>query len=1296
MFSKKFLFSLLALTSLALPSFAFEKINWKSRAMTAGKASLTSDSYRVVRNLGAPNFSPELRFPLQLTYDSAANKTGIFGAVWNMPQLESRVFPRGKGAEWVTPWGEKIRFFEKDRDNDNILDIFKEEMKGRGCFAPFQNWDAKGKKGDWTISGKKDMKGWSFTYRDSLLKRISSPAGRSVDFSYQGNKLRKVMQNGTDFIEINYDNSGRAAELVLNGVKYTFNYAKLPYVTLPSKAADKARNFDRFILTSVKRGSLNPVKYSYDTYGYLNKIEQGKFKDEMEIAHETQNERIEYLTKLADLRKRKKSTRRLIASRNNISGRIISDSFFKYSYKQKIVSIRNLDHKKAIYDYDTKKGILTVTNFAGLTTKTYFFKRYDVAYNGKIRQIRDAQDRVVVNYRYDKKLGKPIRVRDMADNEIYYQYDRNGNMVKVSRSPGFDGNDRQYLMRIRYNASGDAVRFDRLNAEGKTVMNTRVSYNGNHEITRVSNGETSTSISYNNFGLQTQVTDTFLNSTGYRYDKFNRLKSVTVPNGVKTHYLYNSDGLVSQISRTCPADDIKDAVKVGKQPPKGSLGGEYMLSSINISYNADGQPVSISDSMGRVKTLDRDEMGRIIKEHFPNKTTNAYEYTVTGQVSKVLDSRDNPIRFKWNKFGKVEQKKTAAGQYTDYVYNGYGQLESIVSRFSKKNSVDREIKYSYDEFDRLTAVDYGKGRKKTFTYDSWGKLLKAVSTDGDTRRALVKKYDEFDRVVRSIESVFEKGKAHSATKRTYAYSPYGKRTRLTLTTYGLTGGKMTKQDVIKNTWEYNKFGQLVKITKGKDVVEYLYNRQGKVLKRTANLMDTYYTYTPLGQLETKSLGAPYGDEKKTAIATLKYVYATDGSINARIVNGVKQSYQYDQMGQLLAVVNATGAKVEQYTYDNAGNILKKDIDGKVTTYTYDKANQLVSSTCDGKTTDYEYDAAGRMVKEGAKSYAYGWLDKVMNITVNGKVTNSYSYSMDGQIASANEQGKQESFLWDGLALLKRGTTEYVNEPAVTGGNPILANGKSLFNDMLGNSLGVVGENDKYTAIKRDAFGQTLENPAGTEYNLFTGKPQIGGLGYAFLFRNYRPNLGKWQTQDPLGYPDGLNNLAYCNNKVTDCIDWLGGEIISDVAYNPSTGRLEERFGSITYTQRIEYELIFLASNSGSTGSGQNLTITVSSNISYSTAQSNTVSIEYSGGGLSVSGSVTSTSSTTVTNGATGSTTIGPNSSATVSLYQKKAVVYYDVTYVAPTFVGDPAATPVTSAHNVGSYMINAYVTKITE
>ena len=117
-------------------------------------------------------------------------------------------------------------------------------------------------------------------------------------------------------------------------------------------------------------------------------------------------------------------------------------------------------------------------------------------------------------------------------------------------------------------------------------------------------------------------------------------------------------------------------------------------------------------------------------------------------------------------------------------------------------------------------------------------------------------------------------------------------------------------------------------------------------------------------------------------------------------------------------------------------------------HSYDKSNQLLSSTTDGKTTQYEYDAAGRMVKEGDKTYAYNWLNKVMSITENDKIINSYSYSVNGQIASATAQGKQEDFIWDGLALIKRGKTNYVNEPAVTGGNPILS-GKNgvMFNDM---------------------------------------------------------------------------------------------------------------------------------------------------------------------------------------------------------------------------------------------------------
>ena len=37
----------------------------------------------------------------------------------------------------------------------------------------------------------------------------------------------------------------------------------------------------------------------------------------------------------------------------------------------------------------------------------------------------------------------------------------------------------------------------------------------------------------------------------------------------------------------------------------------------------------------------------------------------------------------------------------------------------------------------------------------------------------------------------------------------------------------------------------------------------------------------------------------------------------------------------------------------------------------------------------------------------------------------------------------------------------------------------------------------------------------------------------------RAGLAKWQTADPMGYPDGWNALAYCNNAATSAVDLRG-------------------------------------------------------------------------------------------------------------------------------------------------------------
>ena len=117
---------------------------------------------------------------------------------------------------------------------------------------------------------------------------------------------------------------------------------------------------------------------------------------------------------------------------------------------------------------------------------------------------------------------------------------------------------------------------------------------------------------------------------------------------------------------------------------------------------------------------------------------------------------------------------------------------------------------------------------------------------------------------------------------------------------------------------------------------------------------------------------------------------------------------------------------------------------------------------------------------------------------------------------------------------------FVNEPH-PGGGAAVASSKDgvMFNDILGTTLGTEGA-EGYAPVEMTAFGDRGA-ASGAAGALFTGKPEVDGLGYAFLFRNYRAGLGKWQTADPLGYPDGWNQMAYGVNSPMMGLDLRGGD-----------------------------------------------------------------------------------------------------------------------------------------------------------
>lgn len=1001
-----------------LVTVAAERVDFSNRPLLAGRALLTEAGYVESRSLGVARLSPELTMPIELVYESSSEKTGAFGFAWRSPQFESSAVWDKDGMLWTSPWGERVKFFPKSEKTpkDAVkIEVVEEAKKGRGYFAPYSGWEAdvlSGKPetgGNWVVRGRKSLVGWTFSYSAGRLAKIAAPTGRTADFSYDADgRLVAVSQGGTAFVSIAYDGA-LAKSVMVGGVTTTLAYEQRKLEIQPRTKDGKVAHPVRPQLVSVKRGSLDAVKFGYNG-NYLASILQGAMREN--IAFE-------------------KSGR---------TARIVSDHDFSYSYNGG-VSLRDKANRTAHYSYDAKNGVFSVSDFSGKKSTVYYFMRYDVAYLGKVRKIVDGEGKDLVSYRYDAKSGNVTRVRDRFGNDRDFEYDGLGRLARASRRAHGERTV-EPVASFAYGKGREPVAVSLPNADGTAALTTRISRDKAGNVTSVDDGRGKAEVSYNKSGFPVSVRDPLGNISKICYNPFNAPVSVTDANGIVTKYAYNDAGLVTRMER---------------------LDGSETLTSLAVSYDGAGRPVSYTDQDGLSKSFERDAFGKVLKEKFPDGSECAYSYDALGRRTSVIDENGHEIRFGWGRFG-LESRTTAAGQLTDYVRDDLGLVKEVVSKWN--GSEDRRIESEYDEFGRLTYADYGNGEIERFAYDKWNRLAK--HTHGKTEETY--KYDHFGRLVEKKES---------GLTTSYTYDAYGN--RLSRVTKNRKGEVVSKENRV-----YDRFGRLAETAAGFGAkVTYAYDSKGRLARQVVDGSPIDYEYTKYGQLAGKHLGGKLNPD-----ASVTYEYSKSGQVAARTANGVRQTYEYDRKGQLLAVKDSDGNAVERYAYDKAGNMLKKTVrigrgdspsrpQYQTTTFTFDDANQLVSSTTDGVTTRYAYDAAGRLVREGSKTYRYGYLDKVLSVT-DGDTTRTFTYHADGQLASASCDGigragaprtpQTESFLWDGLALIQRGDEQFINEPHVGGGNPVASSkGTSYFNDALGTTVGSKS-NGKYSAAALTAFG----------------------------------------------------------------------------------------------------------------------------------------------------------------------------------------------------------------------------------
>ena len=1046
-----------------------DALDFSHRPELVGKVPLAGEGYVVIRDLGSAAISPSLTLPVQLAYASASETPGLPGHGWRIPQLESSLRPDRDGALWTTPWGERVRFAPP-------------KGGGRTLESRAADWRAEASTADpasarrFTVTGRYALRGWSFLYADSLLREIRTPDGAAASVAYDAaGRPVSLSAGGVAFVEVAYNADGTAASLTLNGIRHDFAHAARTVPVLPKTADGRPSERRVALLASVSSPGSDPVLLGYDGCGYLTSVRQGASAETLAVENETPAERKASLLG--------KDAEGGAKSSGKAAGRLLADGSYRYAYPgPNAVTLTDAAGRTSETSLDVLRGVLRRRGFDGRRRTTYYHMRWDSAYLGRVRLVEDGRGRDFVRLRFDRATGLPTRVTDALGNVRRLEYDADGNCTKILRRSGWLSGW-EPVRAFAHDAAGRVTAVSELDSEGNAARTLSVAYDRRGRPVRVSDGRRKAEVSYAPNGFPASVSDDLGTRLRLSYDRYNRPVSATDADGVETRLSYDAAGRLARAER-------RD--------------GRSVISSVSVAYDGCGRPVSATDGEGRTAACDRDALGRIVRERYADGAEASYLHDAIGRLAKVVDENGHEIEFKWDGFG-LASRRTAAGQLTEFARDANGLVASVSA--SKDGKTDRTIRRAYDKYDRVVRIEYAKGEAETFAYDRWGRL--AERTLGKARETYA--YDHFGRLA-------ERRCGDLAYR--YSYDAWGCRTSLAVTDG--SGGT-----VVSERRTYDRYGRLAKISSFGRSVTFAYDRRGRLSRQTVDGIPVDYDWTRGGRLAAKWFGG-----RREPVASVAYEYSRDGRVAARTANGVRQEYAYDARGRLLSVREG-GEEVERYAYDRAGNVLWKTVRGRTTEYAYDGANQLVSSVCGGVRTEYAYDAAGRLVREGNRTYRYGYLDKLLAVT-EGDRTFTYAYRPDGQFARADwGDGTAEDFVWDGLALVRRGGESLLNEPHAGGGSPVLSSsGTAYFSDILGTTLGEKGRGRGYAAARQTAFGEG-------DAAYFTGKPAVAGLGRAFLYRNYRPDLAKWATADPLGYPDGWNSLAYCGNEVTGFIDFLG-------------------------------------------------------------------------------------------------------------------------------------------------------------
>ncbi|RFF31214.1 RHS repeat domain-containing protein [Wenzhouxiangella sediminis] len=651
---------------------------------------------------------------------------------------------------------------------------------------------------------------------------------------------------------------------------------------------------------------------------------------------------------------------------------------------------------------------------------------------------------------------------------------------------------------------------------------------------------------YDAAGNRTRETDPSGKQTHYAYDADRRLEKITDGAGNETTFHYPDEPGSGQGARHQPVKieyptferllTYDRRGRVVAQTDRWLEGAQWREQTTRTTYDDRGNQIATEDPAQRTTEFAYDPLGRMITTTDALDHTTTYHYDNRDNLIGLTDANDNTHVFTFDRADRMNTEARPMGETTVYEYDDAGQL------FARTDPVGNRAEYDYDDAGRRTEVrHYAAGNLNT------------------PERTVTFSYDERGRLT---------GYDDGTLSGSYTYDDLGRKTEETVNYPGFS--KTHEQ-----SWHAN--GRQASLT-APDGTEYGFswddaNRMESVTVPGEGVI----AYTDYDWQQPSRVEYPGGTVRTTSYdglqrhRTIEVVNASDqvlmdydytwedtGNITKKDTEHGTYAYGYDNADRLTEASYPTFS-AEEWTYDPLGNRLT-DLRTGDEQWQYNDNNELLDSV----DKSHEYDENGSLVAEYGpggrlgRTFEYNAENRMSAVRDEnndliaeylydpfGRRVCKIIYESDGDNPEATWYAYNDQGLMAELDELGNSSDFYLFPPnGLWSTDPILRKSGSSFYyyqvDHLGTPQQLVdGAGSVSHSREMRAFGETQQ--AGVEDRLrFPGQlyDQVNGFAYNYM-RYYSPDVGRYSRRDPIGVRGDLTTFAYVRASPVSYFDEYG-------------------------------------------------------------------------------------------------------------------------------------------------------------